>query len=77
MMGDKDGDLNSILKNMKDINKSSGIHKGTKRTVNESALKKLAKAKKLKKKLYEKKKAAVQEADNAKQEAATNDKDNE
>jgi hypothetical protein len=77
MMGDKDGDFNSILKNMKDINKSSGIHKGTKRTVNESALKKLAKAKKLKKKLYEKKKAAAQEADNTKQEAATNDKDNE
>lgn len=60
LMGDsKDTDFNSILKNMKRTQNSSG----TRRTVNENALKKIAKAKKLKKKLFEKKKAAQEESD--------------
>lgn len=43
---------------------------GTKRTVNENALKKIAKAKKLKKKLYDKKKAASAAAAQTEQQAA-------
>jgi hypothetical protein len=59
LMGDnKDTDFSSILKNMK------RTQNGTRRTVNENALKKIAKAKKLKKKLFEKKKAAQEESAN-------------
>lgn len=54
MMGSSD-DLD-ILKGMKNV------PKGSKRMVNENGLKKIAKAKKLKKKLFEKKKAAAEAA---------------
>jgi hypothetical protein len=56
MMGNSDGnDFSSILKSM---NKNNAP-RGTRATMNESALKKIAKAKKLKRKLNEKRKAAA------------------
>ncbi len=51
------GDEQDILKGMKDLQKN--MPKGSKKSLNENALKKIAKAKKLKKKLAEKKKASA------------------
>jgi hypothetical protein len=58
MMGS--GDENDLLKGMKNLQKH--MPKGSKKSVNESALKKIAKAKKLKKKLADKKKASASSA---------------
>jgi hypothetical protein len=59
MMGNSDeNDFSSILKSMNKATKNNAP-RGTRATMNESALKKIAKAKKLKKKLNEKKKAAA------------------
>lgn len=63
MMGGGDDDLSKMFKNM---NMPRGgmprPHKGSKMAMNENALKKIAKAKKLKQKLHAKKKAASVEA---------------
>ena len=60
MMGSGgDDDFSSILKGMKDMPGMPKAPKGSKRGIDENALKKIAKAKKLKKKLHEKKKAAL------------------
>ena len=59
--GGEDNDFSSILKGMAKNAKGSAP-KGSRTAVNESALKKIAKAKKLKKKLHERKKEAAKEA---------------
>jgi hypothetical protein len=59
--GGENDDFTQMFKNM-NIPKNKGAN-GSKMTVNESALKKIAKAKKLKKKLHEKKKAAAESKD--------------
>ena len=59
--GGENDDFTQMFKNM-NIPKNKGA-KGSKMAVNESALKKIAKAKKLKKKLHEKKKAAAESKD--------------
>jgi hypothetical protein len=54
-------DMQKMMKNMQNMMQQAP--KGSRKTVNECALKKIAKAKKLKKKLIEKKKAAAAKAD--------------
>lgn len=58
MGGGEDNDFSSILKGMAK-NAKGTVPKGSRMSVNESSLKKIAKAKKLKKKLHEKKKEAA------------------
>ncbi len=64
--GNDSSDFSNILKNMS----KKGPH-GTRKSVNENALKKIAKAKKLKKKLHEKRKADMKAAEEAQQASAT------
>lgn len=64
MMGSDTGGLNELFKGM-NKNTSGASSKGSKKVFNEGALKKIAKAKKLKKKLYEKRKAAEAAAQDA------------